>query len=160
MANSSLSSPRNDQRRHRLQTAEIVTGRFARFVVVGVGAAAVNIVSRVIFSKFVPFEYAVILAFPIALTFAFLLSRQFVFEPSARLVWHQYLRFTIVNLIALVQVWLVSVGLHDWLFPAIGWTYQSELLAHTIGVGSPILTSYYAHKYYTFKEHVTTSAEN
>jgi putative flippase GtrA len=127
--------------------------RFARFVIVGIGAAAVNIVSRVVFSNFVRFETAVVLAFPVALTFAFLLSRQFVFEKSERQTGRQYVRFTIVNLIALFQVWLITIGLNDWAFPFIGWTYHAELLAHTIGVGSPILSSYYAHKYYTFKAH-------
>jgi putative flippase GtrA len=127
--------------------------RFARFVIVGAAAAAVNIVSRVVFSNFVRFEYAVVLAFPVALTFAFLLSRQFVFETSERRATRQYLRFTGVNLMALVQVWVITIGLNDWVFPFLGWTYHAELLAHTIGVGSPILTSYYAHKYYTFRRH-------
>jgi len=125
--------------------------RFARFVIVGIGAAAVNIVSRVVFSNFVRFETAVVLAFPVALTFGFLLSRQFVFEKSERQTGRQYVRFTVVNLVTLLQVWLITIGLNDWVFPFIGWTYHAELLAHTIGVGSPVLSSYYAHKYYTFK---------
>ena len=125
--------------------------RFARFLFVGVAAAAVNILSRVLISHFVRFEYAVALAFPIALTFAFLMSRLFVFEISRRSVWQQYLRFWLVNLLALVQVWLISVGLVNWVFPMIGWTFHAELIAHTVGVCSPVLTSYYAHKLFTFK---------
>jgi putative flippase GtrA len=127
-----------------------MTGRFARFVLVGALAAVVNIVSRVLFSYVVRFEIAVILAFPIALTFAFAMSRLFVFEPSVRSVWTQYGRFFLVNLAALVQVWLVSVGLTYWIFPAVGWTFHAELLAHTIAVCSPVLTSYYAHRVFTF----------
>nr|WP_246432879.1 GtrA family protein [Rhodopseudomonas rhenobacensis] len=118
---------------------------------VGVTAAAINIVSRVVISQFVAFEYAVALAFPVALTFAFVMSRLLVFEPSASSAWGQYFRFFLVNLVALVQVWLVSVGLAQWLFPMIGWTFYPELLAHTIAVCSPVLTSYYAHKVFTFK---------
>jgi putative flippase GtrA len=118
---------------------------------VGAAAAAVNILSRVVFSQFVRFEYAVALAFPIALTFAFVMSRWFVFEIFRRNIWAQYVRFLIVNLFALVQVWFVSVGLAGFLFPAIGWTWYPELLAHTIAVASPILTSYYAHKAFTFR---------
>jgi putative flippase GtrA len=124
--------------------------RFARFFLVGVVAAAINIGSRVVISYFVRFEYAVALAFPIALTFAFVMSRFFVFEASQRPVWEQYLRFLIVNLVALVQVWLISVGLIYWFFPAIGWTFYPELLAHTIAVCSPVLTSFYAHRLFTF----------
>ena len=121
------------------------------FLFVGVAAAAVNILSRVLISHFVRFEYAVALAFPIALTFAFLMSRLFVFEISRRSVWQQYLRFWLVNLLALVQVWLISVGLVNWVFPTIGWTFHAELIAHTVGVCSPVFTSYYAHKLFTFK---------
>jgi putative flippase GtrA len=108
-----------------------VRRRFGRFLFIGVAAAAVNILSRVAISHFVRFEYAVALAFPIALTFAFLMSRLFVFEISERSVWEQYCRFFLVNMVALVQVWLVSVGLTYWVFPAIGWTVQAELAAHT-----------------------------
>jgi putative flippase GtrA len=129
----------------------VVTSRFARFLLVGVTAAAINILSRVVISQFVAFEYAVVLAFPIALTFAFVMSRLLVFERVESSAWGQYFRFFLVNLAALVQVWLVSVGLAQWLFPIIGWTFYPELVAHTIAVCSPVLTSYYAHKVFTFK---------
>jgi len=132
----------------------LMNSRFARFFVVGVTAAAVNIFSRVLISNFVRFEYAVALAFPIALTFAFVMSRFFVFEASKRPVWDQYLRFWLVNLVALIQVWLISVGLSYWVLPAIGWTFYPELFAHTIAVCSPVLTSYYAHKVFTFSEKI------
>jgi putative flippase GtrA len=132
--------------------AGLVNSRFARFFFVGVAAAVVNIFSRILISYVVRFEYAVALAFPIALTFAFVLSRVFVFEASTRSIWKQYLRFWLVNLVALIQVWLISVGLTYWVFPAIGWTFHPELFAHTIAVCSPVLTSYYAHKFFTFSE--------
>jgi putative flippase GtrA len=142
----------NEQRfANSLLLGRIVDRRFARFLFVGVAAAAVNVGSRVLISYFVRFEYAVALAFPIALTFAFLMSRFFVFEISQRSVWQQYLRFWLVNLLAFVQVWLVSVGLTRWIFPAVGWTFHAELIAHTVAVCSPVLTSYYAHRRFTFK---------
>ena len=125
--------------------------RFLRFALVGAAAAAVNIASRVAISQFLRFEVAVIFAFPIALTFAFVLTRMLVFKVSDRSVSNEYLRFLLVNLVALVQVWLVSVGLTNWLFPAIGFTWRSELVAHTLAVYSPIFTSYYAHKVFTFR---------
>jgi putative flippase GtrA len=127
-----------------------MTNQLARFLMVGAFAAAINIVARVLISNFVPFEVAVALAFPIALTFAFAMSRLYVFQASRDTVWKQYLRFWLVNLAALVQVWLISVGLSNWIFPAIGWTDHAELLAHMIGVASPVLTSYYVHKVFTF----------
>jgi len=128
------------------------SNRFARFLVVGVVAAAINIVSRILISHFTSFEVAVALAFPIALTFAFSMSRLFVFGASQRALWDEYLRFFLVNLAALAQVWLLSIGLARWIFPAIGWTFHAELLAHAIGVCSPVLTSYYAHKLFRFRQ--------
>jgi putative flippase GtrA len=128
------------------------SNRFARFLIVGIVAAAINILSRILISHFVRFEVAVALAFPIALTFAFSMSRLFVFGASERAVWDEYLRFFLVNLAALAQVWLLSIGLARWIFPAVGWTFHAELLAHAIGVCSPVLTSYYAHKLFTFRQ--------
>lgn len=131
-------------------SGSVVTRRFTRFLFVGIAAAAVNVLSWILISNFVPFEYAVALAFPVALTFAFLMSRFFVFEGSIRSAWEEYLRFWLVNLLALVQIWLISIGLTYWIFPAMGWTFQAELIAHAIAVGSPVVTSYYAHKLFTF----------
>lgn len=128
-----------------------MTGRFSRFFLVGIAAAMVNITSRVLFSSFVHFEVAIVLAFLVGLTFAFSMSRLFVFEESQKSLWEQYFRFFLVNLAALAQVWLISVGLTKWLFPTIAWTFHAQLLAHAIAVGSPILTSYYSHKFFTFK---------
>ena len=91
-------------------SGRLVNSRLARFFLVGVAAAAINIFSRVLISYFVRFEYAVALAFPVALKFAFVMSTFFVFEASKRPVWEQYLRFALVNIIALVQVWLISVS--------------------------------------------------
>ena len=125
--------------------------RFLRFIVVGSAAATVNIVSRIAISQFVRFEVAVALAFPISMTLAFVLSRFMVFKRSSRSVWDEYLRFFVVNIVALAQVWLVSIGLTKLFFPAIGWTFHPELSAHSIAVGSPIFTSYYAHKFFTFR---------
>jgi hypothetical protein len=60
------------------------------------------------------------------------------------------MRFGLVNVAAAAQVWLVSVGLAEWLFPRIGYRFHSDDTAHIIGVISPILASYYGHKHYSF----------
>ena len=124
---------------------------FVRFVIAGGLAALVNISMRLLFSRFVSFELAVALAYPFGLTTAYLLSRRFVFERSEDSMSAQYMRFTIVNLFALLQVWGVSVGLANWLFPKLGYTWHAELIAHTLGVFSPVVTSYYGHKLFTFR---------
>jgi hypothetical protein len=67
-----------------------------------------------------------------------------------------YGRFFVVNLAALAQVWLISVALYRLIFPMIGFEWHAELVAHSVGVLSPVVTSYYAHKHYSFK---SSSAE-
>lgn len=128
---------------------------FARFVIVSGIAAIANIVARIVFSLAVPFEYAVILAFPVGMTTAYMLSRHFVFESSPLPARTQYMRFALVNVVALVQVWLVSVGLAEWIFPAIQFDTYPDTVAHTIGVASPAVTSYFGHKWFSFQQAVT-----
>ena len=128
---------------------------FMRFLLVGGMAALVNIGSRAFFGQYMPFEYAVALAFVVGVSVAFVGNRKWVFTEGA-LGWQvAYRRFFLVNVIALAQVWLVSVGLYRVLFPFMEFTWHAELVAHVIGVLSPVVTSYYAHKYYSFNSSVT-----
>jgi putative flippase GtrA len=120
------------------------------FILVGILAGVVNVVSRLIFNFFVPYEFAVVLAFPLALSVAFMLNRRHVFRAAAGDVTIQYVKFGIVNLIALAQVWIVSVCLARILFPNVGMTWHAETVAHIFGVASPIVTSFLAYKYYVF----------
>jgi putative flippase GtrA len=123
---------------------------FTRFLVAGGIAALVNISARLILSNFMSFGLAIVIAYLIGMSTAYVLMRLFVFAASGKHVAHEYLRFGIVNLFALVQVWLVSEGLVHLLMPAVGWTWQAETIAHTIGVLSPVATSYAGHKWFTF----------
>src|ERR1700726_3412426 len=124
--------------------------RFGRFVLTGGVAAGVNIVSRLLLSYLINYEVAVLLAYLIGMIVAFLLSRTFVFETSSAPVSQQFGRFALVNVVAAFQVWIVSVGLARLIFPAIGFNWHAETLAHVIGVGSPVITSYLAHRRYSF----------
>ncbi len=66
-----------------------------------------------------------------------------MFVDAAERYKGQYVQFAIVNLLALVQVWLISVGLLQLVFGHRLWMTSGNL-AHGIGVVSPILTSYFA----------------
>ena len=124
--------------------------QFLLFVLTSGIAAVANIGSRILFSRLVAFEWAVVLAFPIGLLTAFVLARLFVFGSSGGHVGTEFYRFLIVNLVALVLVWAISVGLARILFPMIGFTWHAETVAHTIGVLAPAVTSFLGHKYYSF----------
>ena len=124
---------------------------FLRFVLTGGIAAAVNVLSRLALSQVLSFQVSVVLAYLVGMTTAYVLARAFVFQRSGHSVRREYARFAVVNVVALAQVWGVSVGLAYWLFPALGFTFHAELVAHVIGVISPVFTSYYGHKFFTFQ---------
>lgn len=124
---------------------------FSSFLLVGGLAAVVNWCSRIAISaQGVSFEIAIVIAYILGMSTAYILSRMFVFEKSGRSLSSEIWRFTLVNLVALVVVWIVSVGLESWILPAIGWTWRPAEVAHGIGVLSPAITSYLGHRHFTF----------
>jgi putative flippase GtrA len=133
--------------------------RFAVFLATGGLAAAVNVLSRFGFERLLKhfgtggdaaYEGAVVLAYLVGMTTAFVLARTFVFELSGRHLHVQFGRFALVNVVALLQVWIVSVALAYHALPAIGFSWYPETVAHVIGVLSPVVSSYYGHKRFSF----------
>jgi putative flippase GtrA len=128
----------------------IISSPFVRFVLSGGIAAGVNVLSRAALSTITSYSASIVIAYLIGMTTAYVLMKLFVFEESGRRPEAEYLRFGLVNMVALAQVWIVSVGLARWLFPLVGFGFYPEAIAHVIGVLSPVATSYFLHKYFTF----------
>lgn len=124
--------------------------RFLLFLGIGAFAAAVNLGARAAINLATSYEAAIILAYPFGMTTAFLLNRALLFQASTLHVAHQYGRFALVNVLALAQIFLVSELFARLLFPAIGFGWHAETVAHGIGLMSPTFTSYWAHKHFTF----------
>lgn len=124
--------------------------RFILFLFAGGAAALVNILSRIALNWFMPYEVAIVVAYLCGMTTAYLLNKHFVFEASGRGMTSEYLRFALVNLLAVAQVWVVSVGLARFVFPATGFTWHAETVAHVIGVIVPVFTSYVGHRHFSF----------
>lgn len=122
-----------------------------RFLTLGGVAAGVNLVARWLLQPMVGFEAAVALAYVCGMVVAYNLFRLFVFGASGRSVASEAWRFTVVNLVSMVLVWLISVTLARYVFPAIGFRWFADDIAHFIGVLSPAVTSWVGHKRYTFK---------
>lgn len=127
-----------------------VLGEFGRFLVTGGVAAGVNVVTRWLLSHAMVYEIAVVLAYLVGMATAYLLSRAFVFARSGRTLADEAVRFALVNVVALAQVWVVSVGLARLVFPATGFDWHAEDFAHLIGVAVPAVTSYFGHRHYSF----------
>jgi putative flippase GtrA len=129
----------------------MTSSRFFRFLLTGGTAAIVNLGSRYVLNMFMSFEAAVAVAFLFGVSTAYVLNKLFVFSGSGWAISTEFRRFVTVNLVALALVWAISVGLAVVVFPAIGFRWQSDLIAHFIGVISPTVLSYFAHRDYTFR---------
>ena len=57
----------------------------------------------------------------------------------------------LVNLVAILQTWAISVALAYWLLPALGVRQFVREIAHAVGVIVPVFTSYLGHKRWTFR---------
>jgi putative flippase GtrA len=124
---------------------------FVRFVITGGIAACVNIGIRIPLGLLLPYSASIVVAYLIGMTTAFVLARLFVFEASSHSTTVQYARFTLVNAFALLQVWLVSIYLETVILPRWGMVWHPKTVAYAIGVISPVITSYYAHKFFSFR---------
>ncbi|MDB5490014.1 MAG: hypothetical protein JWQ58_3729 [Reyranella sp.] len=124
--------------------------QFLKFLITGGIAALVNLLSRYALNFAMSFEAAVVVAYLLGMTTAYLLARRFVFDASGRSVASEVRRFVLVNIVALGFVWVISVGLARIVFPAIGMTWHANDIAHLIGVLAPAVTSYIGHRFYTF----------
>lgn len=124
--------------------------RFVRFLITGGTAAIVNLVSCYWLDFLISFSSAVVAAYLIGMVTAYILGRLFVFERSGRTIADEFWRFTAVNMFAAAQVWTISVGLADYVFPASGFAWHPLDVAHLIGVAAPAYTSYLGHRHFSF----------
>jgi putative flippase GtrA len=130
----------------------MISRQFGLFVLASGVAAAVNIGARYFLNFFLSYNASILIAFAFGLATAFVLNRKLVFAASGVGGLRQAARFTLVNLVAAAQVWGVSVFLNSVVFPAMAFTWQAATLAHICGVASPVATSYFAHKHFSFAQ--------
>jgi putative flippase GtrA len=125
--------------------------QFLLFLLTGGFAAAVNFGSRIVYSQWLSFSTAVILAYVTGMVTAFVLARLFVFKQSTQAVHHSAFYFVLVNLVAVLQTWAISLGLAYYVLPAADITIFVEEIAHAVGVAVPVFTSYIGHKRWSFR---------
>ncbi|MFN9030644.1 MAG: GtrA family protein [Betaproteobacteria bacterium] len=125
--------------------------RFGLFLVAGGLAAAANYGSRFGFSLWFSYPVAIVLAYLVGMTVAFILMRQYVFDGTGKALGPQVVKFILVNVLAVLQTLVVSLVLARWLLPALGVESHVEAIAHAFGVAVPAVTSYLGHKKATFR---------
>ncbi|HIP11610.1 MAG TPA: GtrA family protein [Arcobacter sp.] len=130
---------------------EFKSKEFLIFLFVGGFAALINLGSRLWLNEYMSFGKSVVLAYLLGMVTAFIFSKFFVFERSQRSTIREIFNFTLVNIVAIIQTYIISVGLAEYFFPKIEFTFYSYSIAHATGVVFPVFTSYLGHKYFTFK---------
>lgn len=130
---------------------QLLSSEFLHFLLAGGTAAAANYGSRFFFSLFFDYSPAIVCAYLVGMLVAFLLMRGHVFEAKSGSLLPQALKFSAVNLLAVLQTLVISLVLARWLLPSMGVVEHSEAIAHLVGVVVPALTSYFGHKYLTFR---------
>ncbi len=126
--------------------------QFLGFLVTGGLAAAVNFGSRIVYNQWVDFSVAVVLAYLTGMVTAFVLARYFVFTDSELSIQRSALWFVVVNMVAVIQTWVISMLLAYYLLPRAGFTQFVPEIAHAVGVAVPVFTSYLVHKRFSFKK--------
>lgn len=131
-------------------THHFLSRQFLAFLLTGGVAAAVNFGSRFVYNQWVGFSAAVVLAYLTGMAVAFGLARAFVFTESRQPLDRSAAMFVLVNAFAVLQTWVVSVGLGNHVLPALGIDRFAHEIAHAIGIIVPVFTSYLGHKRWSF----------
>lgn len=138
-------------RAQRVVSKTFMSREFLVFLLTGGFAAAVNWVSRIVYNIWMPYSAAIVVAYITGMITAFILAKLFVFKSSTQSTSRSIFFFTLVNLVAVLQTWAVSIGLAYYIFPRMGMIWHDRDIAHLIGVMIPVFTSYIGHKRWSFK---------
>jgi len=130
---------------------QLLHNEFLRFVFTGGVAAIVNWLSRILYSIWLDYGMAVIVAYLTGMVTAYLLFSVFVFSSVENSLPRSITYYLLVNAFALLLTWFTSLGLGLYLFPATGWNWYPLEIAHAIGVTLPVFNSYFGHKYFSFR---------
>jgi putative flippase GtrA len=125
--------------------------QFMMFLLTGGTAAAINFGSRIVYNVWLDFSSAVIFAYITGMITAFVLAKLFVFKESQQSVHRSAAFFVLVNVVAVLQTWTVSIGLAYYVLPSLGITLFVREIAHAIGLVVPVFTSYIGHKRWSFR---------
>ena len=126
--------------------------QFLVFLLTGGIAAIVNFGSRIWYSQWLDFSPAVVVAYITGMITAFILAKVFVFSGSSQTIHRSAVIFALINLIAVLQTWLVSIGLANFVLPWVGVSRFSHEIAHAVGIAIPVFTSYLGHKHWSFRQ--------
>jgi len=127
------------------------TKQLTLFLLLGGIAAAINFSTRIFLNHWMSFSASVFFAYLVGMAAAYFLFKIFVFKNNQKLKRASFFYFTLVNLLGIAQTWVVSMALAYYILPIFGVSSGVSEAAHIIGIAVPAFTSYFGHKYWSFK---------
>jgi len=126
--------------------------QFIVFIFFSCLSTAVNLTSRFLFSYILSYALAIVAAYIVGASVAFIFNRKITFKGGSGEVSKQIRGFIIVNIIGLLQTLAVSLVLRYYILPAIGFSFYLNEVAHFIGSGTTVFTSFLGYKYFSFRK--------
>ena len=130
--------------------SQFINREFVVFLGIGGLAAAVNFFSRLVYSRWLDFSEAVIVAYVTGMVVAYILMRLLVFTKSDQPISKSIGFFVLVNGFGILQTFAVSMILY-YLLPILGVIRWAPEIAHGVGIAVPAFSSYIGHKRFSFK---------
>ena len=130
--------------------SHFLSKQFLAFIFVGITASILHWLFRYGLNFWVPFEFAVVIAYTFSLGSGFILNRLFVFPNSNRAINLQMRDFILTHLGFFPVVWGLSLILVI-LLPKIGVTIYVEGIAHALAIGFPMFATFLIYKFLAFR---------
>ena len=119
------------------------------FIFCGGIAAFINFFSRILLSFYINLTLSVFFAYILGMLAAYFLFKKFVFLNKKKSKKSSPLIFIVVNCIAVLQIYLMTVLIN---YVAQSYTgYSNVTIAHGIAILTSVFLSFYLHKNYTYK---------
>ena len=130
---------------------QFLSRSFFVFLLTGGTAAAINFGSRIFYNLWLDFSTSIIFAYITGMITAFALTKIFVFRNSQLALHRSAIFFILVNVVAILQTWAISMGLTYYVLPYVGVTKFVHEISHAVGVVAPVFSSYVGHKRWSFQ---------
>jgi putative flippase GtrA len=125
---------------------------FGLFLLLNGIAALVNFLSRIGFGLFMSYFWSIIAAYVLGMITAYLLCRFFLFQSTQNSTKQEIIYFIFVNLVGVAQTVIVSIVLNKYVLNHfIANSFICMETAHLVGICFPAISSYFGHKYITFR---------
>lgn len=125
---------------------------FGRFVVTGVVATAANLLAVWLARHVMAFQYALIIGVAAGASVSFPMSKRFAFRSAGwKQSHHELIRFALVYAIGVLVYWTVAMITGKLILPVFVGRPVAELMGAFVGAGTMTFTSYFGHRYYTYR---------